>query len=71
MSPERSRTSLLMTRYTLTATSVSVSVGFKRGSVNLVPSSSGERLWELCSVMPTSKDCCASNAAGTQRSAEG
>ena len=71
MSPERSCTSSLMTRYTLTATSVSVSVVFKRGSVNLVPSSSGEGVWELCLAMLTSTDGCASNSAGTERSAEG
>ena len=71
MSPKRARTSSLMTPFRLHTTSDSVSVGFKRGSVKLVPSSSGERLWELCSVMPMSKDGCASNAAGTERSAEG
>jgi hypothetical protein len=34
-----------------------------------VPSSSG--LWEPCLGMLTSKDCCASNAAGTERSVGG
>ena len=71
MSPERSRTSSLVTRYTLTTTSVSVSVGYKRGSVNLMPSSSGERLREPRLGMLASKDCCARNAAGTERSVEG
>ena len=60
-----------MTPYRLHTTSDSISVGFKRGSVNLVPSSSGERLREPCLGMLASKDCCARNAAGTERSVEG
>ena len=70
MSPKRSRTSWLRTRYPLTSTSDSVSVGCKRGSVKLVPSSSGEDVWELCLAMLTSTDGCASNSAGTEWSAE-
>ena len=71
MSPKRSRNASLMTRYRLLAASVFPAVDSYRGSVMPSAALRARPPVKPCSAMPTSKDCRASDATGTERSAGG